>query len=154
MFKYIFLHKLVAMYLREFSVNAKTEPSNMYKFMLACCTPFLDKTLWFARLRALAIANNRMSTDQILRALKAIFPGLTISGGIISPVEQNLKFTNETKQIFAFSVATTGSQTPYANAANYETLTIELNGNNRSEVEAIIPLLFPFWIQLDYDIID
>lgn len=154
MFKYIFLHKLVAMYLREFSTNSRNEPSNMYKFMLACCTPFLDKTLWLARLRALAVANNRMSTDQIIRALKAIFPGSTIAGGIISPVEQNLKFTNETKQIFAFSVATAGSQTPYTKTANYEDFTIKLNGNNRSEVEAIIPLLFPFWIQLDYQIID
>lgn len=154
MFKYIFLHKLVAMYLREFSVNSDEKPSNIYKFLLACCVPFLDKSFWSIRLRALAIANNRMSADQIVRLLQAIFPGLVVLGGIIAPVEQNIKYTNETKNIFAFSVSTAQSQTPWSKIGNYEDLTIRLNGNDRNGVEAIVPLLFPFWIRLDYQILD
>lgn len=149
MFRYINMPKLVATYLREFSCNAEGRPSALYKFIFCLCLPFVSATFRRARLIALAIAECTDSGDQIARVLKAI-TGAELSYG-----------DNGTDYEVSYGVPDDGEEAmltydgtfnepivPYGDPTNVVVATVQLNGANRSDVEAYLSLLVPFYIKL------
>lgn len=78
MFRYISPAKLVATYLREFSFKERDNlptrcvATDLYRFVLCCCLPFVSESFRRARLIALAIAECTDSQDQIKRLVNKI----------------------------------------------------------------------------------
>ena len=143
MFRYINMPKLVAAYLREFSTNALGTPSNLYKFVLCLCLPFISPTFRRARLNALAIAECTVSADQIKRVL------YMLTGAEIISIENNeecmVSYT-DTDMLFAYSTDTEG--VPYGDPANSVVLVIRRNEATASEIEQYLTLLVPFYVSV------
>lgn len=147
MFKYIGMPKLVALYLREFSLRKDGETSVLFKFIFCLCLPFISRTFRKARLIALAIAECTNSQDQIVRLLEKI-TGVTV---VIVPEysDYNVQYDG-TDEVPEFSYDGT-SDTPvisYNLVANAGGLNITLNGASQTEVEGYVSLLIPFYIAL------
>lgn len=151
MFKYINMPKLVATYLREFSCNAEGRPSALYKFIFCLCLPFVSATFRRARLIALAIAECTNSGDQIARVLKAI-TGVEISytgNGTDYEVSYGVP-DDEEEAMVSYGVPNDGEEVevPYDDPTNTVIATVQLNDASRTDVEAYLSLLVPFYIKL------
>lgn len=147
MFRYIDMPKLVAFYLREFSYDAGGNASNLYKFILCLCLPFVSRTFRRARLIALAIAECTNSQDQITRVLEKI------TGVSVEIIPEYLDYSVQydgTDEVPEFSYDGTSDTPviPYNLVANAGTINITLNGASQTEVEGYVSLLVPFYITL------
>lgn len=149
MFRYINMPKLVAHYLREFSVQKDGLASTLYKFIFCLCLPFVSKTFYLARLKALAIAECTNSQDQITRVLEAI-TGATVEIVPLSGEYYVAYNGTDDSPDFPFdnSDDMDNALVPYVSAANAGYIYITLNGASRSEVEAYLPLLIPFYVHV------
>lgn len=151
MFRYINMPKLVATYLREFSCNAEGRPSVLYKFILCLCLPFVSATFRRARLIALAIAECTNSGDQIKRVLQAV-TGAEIEyiGGVTDYMVSYEAPEDTEETMVSYGVPNNGveAEVPYGDPSNVVIATVALNGATRSDVEAYLSLLVPFYIKL------
>lgn len=141
--------KLVATYLREFSCNAEGRPSVLYKFIFCLCLPFVSATFRRAKLIALAIAECTNSGDQVARVLKAI-TGAEIyytSSGTDCEVSYSAPSDDE-EAMLTYDGAFNAPIVPYGDTTNVVIATVQLNGATRSDVEAYLSLLVPFYIKL------
>lgn len=143
--------KLVATYLREFSCDAEGKPSALYKFIFCLCLPFVSATFRRARLIALAIAECTNSGEQIKRVLKAI-TGAEIEyvGGVTDYETSYGMPDDEEEAMVSYGVPDDGEEVevPYGDPTNVVVATVALNGAIRSDVEAYLSLLVPFYIKL------
>lgn len=149
MFKYINMPKLVATYLREFSCNADGQPSALYKFIFCLCLPFVSATFRRARLAALAIAECTNSRDQIARVLNAISGAELIYAG--STTEYEVSYgapEDEVEATLTYDDTFNAPIISYGDPTNNATVTVRLNGATRTDVEAYLSLLVPFYINL------
>lgn len=147
MFKYIDMPRLVALYLREFSLRKDGETSVLFKFIFCLCLPFISRTFRKARLIALAIAECTNSQDQIVRLLEKI-TGVTVE---IVPEysDYNVQYDG-TDEVPGFSYDGTSDTPviPYNLVANAGGINITLNGASQTEVEGYASLLIPFYIAI------
>lgn len=148
MFRYINMPKLVATYLREFSCNAKNEPSILYKFVFCLCLPFVSSTFRRARLIALAIAECTNSGDQITRVLKAIT-------GAEMEIKRNgedymvsYNGDGETYENGFIYDGDSEPSVPYGDPVNLVQVDITLNDADESDVLSYLELLVPFYVKL------
>lgn len=141
--------KLVATYLREFSCNAEGRPSALYKFIFCLCLPFVSATFRLARLIALAIAECTNSGDQIARGLKAIIGAEISYTGNGTDYEVSYGAPEDgVEAMLTYDGAFNEPIVPYGDPTNVVVATVQLNGANRSDVEAYLSLLVPFYIKL------
>lgn len=138
--------KLVATYLREFSCDAAGRPSALYKFIFCLCLPFVSATFRQARLNALAIAECTNSGDQIARVLKAITGAEIDYVGGVEDYEVSYDSVGET--LLTYDGTFNTPIVPYGDPRNVVIATVQLNGASRSDVEAYLSLLVPFYIKL------
>lgn len=146
MFKYIDMPKLVALYLREFSLRKDGETSVLFKFIFCLCLPFISRTFRKARLIALAIAECTDSQDQIVRLLKKI-TGVTV---VIVPEYSDYSVQYDgTGAVpeFAYDDTSDTPVIPYDPITNAGSISITLNGASQTEVEGYVSLLIPFYIE-------
>ena len=145
--------KLVATYLREFSCNADGKPSTLYKFIFCLCLPFVSSVFRKARLNALAIAECTNSTDQIARVINKL-TGADVT--TVSAVEFELPYWGSYSDYsLGFSYSEDGLPVmPYSGAENTATMDIKLNGASRSDVEAYLKLLVPFYVNAKLNFIE
>lgn len=146
MFKYIDMPKLVALYLREFSLRKDGETSVLFKFIFCLCLPFISRTFRKARLIALAIAECTNSQDQIVRLLEKI-TGVTVE--IVpeySDYHVQYDGTDEVPE-FAYDDTSDTPVIPYNPDDNAGGTNITLNGASQTEVEGYVSLLIPFYIE-------
>lgn len=149
MFKYINMPKLVATYLREFSCDAAGRPSALYKFIFCLCLPFVSATFRQARLNALAIAECTNSGDQIARVLKAITGADIDYVGGVEDYEVSYGVPADGEEVMLTYDGTFNTPiVPYGDPRNVVVATVQLNGATRSDVEAYLSLLVPFYIKL------
>lgn len=149
MFRYINMPKLVATYLREFSCNAEGRPSALYKFIFCLCLPFVSATFRRARLIALAIAECTNSSDQIARVLKAITGAEISYTGSYTDYEVSYGTPEDgVGAMLTYDGTFNEPIVPYGDPTNAVVATVQLNGATRSDVEAYLSLLVPFYIKL------
>lgn len=147
MFKYIDMPKLVAFYLREFSIRNDGETSTLYKFIFCLCLPFISATFRRARLIALAIAECTNSQDQIVRLLEKI-TGATVE---IIPLNNQFFMPYEGDETATPNMPYSDSDDPimpYEPVANAGIMNITLNGASKEEVASYLELLIPFYVSL------
>lgn len=151
MFRYINMPKLVATYLREFSCDAEGKPSALYKFIFCLCLPFVSATFRQARLNVLAIAECTNSGEQIKRVLKAITGAEIEYVGGVTDYEVSYGVPNDGEEaMVSYGVPEDGeeAEVPYGDPTNVVIATVTLNGASRTDVEAYLSLLVPFYIKL------
>lgn len=141
--------KLVALYLREFSLRKDGETSVLFKFIFCLCLPFISRTFRKARLIALAIAECTDSRDQIVRLLEKI-TGVTVE--IVPEYSDYSDYSVQydgTDEVPEFSYDGTSDTPviPYNSVANAGGINITLNGASKTEVEGYVSLLIPFYIE-------
>jgi len=146
MFKYINTPKLVAFYLREFSVNLNGEPSLLFKFVFCLCLPFVSETFRKARLDALAIVECTNSADQIFRVLEKLCGATLISMDSYDDYAAPFGAGNDSPDFEFMYLPNSDSLVAYGSAANNVTMTVALNGNEASTVQAYLDLLIPFYV--------
>lgn len=146
MFRYINMPKLVATYLREFSCNVAGRPSALYKFVFCLCLPFVSTTFRRARLIALAIAECTNSGDQIARVLYAITGARLEYTG--KATDYTVSYDASGQGFTEFFAAEAAPLVPYSDPTNTIIADIYLNGASRSDVEAYLSLLVPFYINV------
>lgn len=143
MFRYIDMPKLVAFYLREFSLRNDGETSNLYKFVFCLCLPFISETFRRARLIALAIAECTNSQDQIFRLLEKI------TGATVEVTSLNTYVYVSYDDSGPLEVpydADDSTDVPYEPSNNYVILNVSLNGASADEVLGYLQLLIPFYV--------
>ena len=146
MFKYINMPKLVAHYLKEFSVRSDGEPSDLYRFIFCLCLPFLSPTFNRARLIALAIAECTNSQDQIIRVLKKI-TGADME--VVTLINDYFAAYDGSGDVadFAYDGSADNAIVPFSSTANAGYVYITLNGASQQEVAGYLELLIPFYVQ-------
>lgn len=147
MFKYINMPKLVALYLREFSLRKDGETSVLFKFIFCLCLPFISRTFRKARLIALAIAECTNSQDQITRVLEKI-TGVSVEyTSLDDRYYMSYNGTGNTPE-FPYGVLSE-PLVPYAETPNQLYMYISLNGASEDEVRAYLQLLIPFYVKIN-----
>lgn len=146
MFKYINMPKLVAFYLREFSINKRGIASVLYQFIFCLCLPFLSPTFNRARLTALAIAQCTDSAEQIIRVLNKI------TGAVMTYERRDDSFYvpynfDDPSAMLSFDGSDATPVAPYSAFPNIVDITIRLNGSNADEVLGYLSLLIPFYVK-------
>lgn len=153
MFKYINMPKLVAFYLREFSVRSDGDPSLLYRFVFCLCLPFISKTFRRARMNALAIAQCTNSTDQILRVLSKI-TGATVSV-TLAYNEFFVTYSGSTEDVeFTYDDTFKEPLIPYGLVQNSGIIYIVPGDADRNEIEAYLKLLTPFYVKYEIKYVD
>ena len=147
MFKYIDMPKLVALYLREFSLRKDGETSVLFKFIFCLCLPFISRTFRKARLIALAIAECTNSQDQITRVLEKI-TGVSVE---YTPLDDSYYLSyNGTGNTPEFPYGMLSEPlVPYIETPNQLYMYISLNGASEDEVRAYLQLLIPFYVKIN-----
>lgn len=147
MFKYINMPKLVALYLREFSLRKDGETSVLFKFIFCLCLPFISRTFRKARLIALAIAECTNSQDQITRVLEKI-TGVSVEyTSLDDSYYMSYNGTGNTPE-FPYGMLSE-PLVPYAETPNQLYMYISLNGASEDEVRAYLQLLIPFYVKIN-----
>lgn len=147
MFKYINMPKLVALYLREFSLRKDGETSVLFKFIFCLCLPFVSRTFRKARLIALAIAECTNSQDQITRVLEKI-TGVSVEYmSLDDSYYMSYNGTGNTPE-FPYGMLS-GPLVPYSETHNQLYMYISLNGASEDEVRAYLQLLIPFYVKIN-----
>lgn len=147
MFKYIDMPKLVALYLREFSLRKDGETSVLFKFIFCLCLPFISRTFRKARLIALAIAECANSQDQITRVLEKI-TGVSVEyTSLDDSYYMSYNGTGNTPE-FPYGMLSE-PLVPYVETPNQLYMYISLNGASEDEVRAYLQLLIPFYVKIN-----
>lgn len=147
MFKYINMPKLVALYLREFSLRKDGETSVLFKFIFCLCLPFISRTFRKARLIALAIAECTNSQDQITRVLEKI-TGVSVEyTSLDDSYYMSYNGTGNTPE-FTYGMLSE-PLVPYNETPNQLYMYISLNGASEDEVRAYLQLLIPFYVKIN-----
>lgn len=147
MFKYIDMPKLVALYLREFSLRKDGETSVLFKFIFCLCLPFISRTFRKARLIALAIAECTNSQDQITRVLEKI-TGVSVEyTALVDSYYMSYNGTGNTPE-FPYGMLSE-PLVPYIETPNQLYMYISLNGASEDEVRAYLQLLIPFYVKIN-----
>lgn len=147
MFKYINMPKLVALYLREFSLRKDGETSVLFKFIFCLCLPFVSRTFRRARLIALAIAECTNSRDQITRVLEKI-TGVSVEyTSLDDSYYMSYNGTGNTPE-FPYGMLSE-PLVPYIETPNQLYMYISLNGASEDEVRAYLQLLIPFYVKIN-----
>lgn len=147
MFKYINMPKLVALYLREFSLRKDGETSVLFKFIFCLCLPFISRTFRKARLIALAIAECTNSQDQITRVLEKI-TGVSVEyTSLDDSYYMSYNGTGNTPE-FPYGMLSE-PLVPYDETHNQLYMYISLNGASEDEVRAYLQLLIPFYVKIN-----
>lgn len=147
MFKYINMPKLVALYLREFSLRKDGETSVLFKFIFCLCLPFISRTFRKARLIALAIAECTNSQDQITRVLEKI-TGVSVEyTSLVDSYYMSYNGTGNTPE-FPYGMLSE-PLVPYIETPNQLYMYISLNGASEDEVRAYLQLLIPFYVKIN-----
>lgn len=147
MFKYIDMPKLVALYLREFSLRKDGETSVLFKFIFCLCLPFISRTFRKARLIALAIAECTNSQDQITRVLEKI-TGVSVEyTSLDDSYYMSYNGTGNTPE-FPYGMLSE-PLVPYIETPNQLYMYISLNGASEDEVRAYLQLLIPFYVKIN-----
>lgn len=147
MFKYIDMPKLVALYLREFSLRKDGETSVLFKFIFCLCLPFISRTFRKARLIALAIAECTNSQDQITRVLEKI-TGVSVEyTSLDDSYYLSYNGTGNTPE-FPYGMLSE-PLVPYIETPNQLYMYISLNGASEDEVRAYLQLLIPFYVKIN-----
>lgn len=147
MFKYINMPKLVALYLREFSLRKDGETSVLFKFIFCLCLPFISRTFRKARLIALAIAECTNSQDQITRVLEKI-TGVSVKHmSLNDSYYMSYNGTGNTPE-FPYGMLSE-PLVPYVETHNQLYMYISLNGASEDEVRAYLQLLIPFYVKIN-----
>lgn len=147
MFKYIDMPKLVALYLREFSLRKDGETSVLFKFIFCLCLPFISRTFRKARLIALAIAECTNSQDQITRVLEKI-TGVSVEyTSLDDSYYMSYNGTGNTPE-FPYGMLSE-PLVPYIETHNQLYMYISLNGASEDEVRAYLQLLIPFYVKIN-----
>lgn len=147
MFKYIDMPKLVALYLREFSLRKDGETSVLFKFIFCLCLPFISRTFRKARLIALAIAECTNSQGQITRVLEKI-TGVSVEyTSLDDSYYMSYNGTGNTPE-FPYSMLSE-PLVPYVETPNQLYMYISLNGASEDEVRAYLQLLIPFYVKIN-----
>lgn len=147
MFKYINMPKLVALYLREFSLRKDGETSVLFKFIFCLCLPFISRTFRKARLIALAIAECTNSQDQITRVLEKI-TGVSVEyTSLDDSYYMSYNGTGNTPE-FPYGMLSE-PLVPYIETYNQLYMYISLNGASEDEVRAYLQLLIPFYVKIN-----
>lgn len=147
MFKYINMPKLVALYLREFSLRKDGETSVLFKFIFCLCLPFISRTFRKARLIALAIAECTNSQDQITRVLEKI-TGVSVEyTSLDDSYYMSYNGTGNTPE-FPYGMLSE-PLVPYIETPNQLYMYISLNGASEGEVRAYLQLLIPFYVKIN-----
>lgn len=147
MFKYINMPKLVALYLREFSLRKDGETSVLFKFIFCLCLPFISRTFRKARLIALAIAECTNSQDQITRVLEKI-TGVSVEyTSLDDSYYMSYNGTGNTPE-FPYGMLSE-PLVPYIETHNQLYIYISLNGASEDEVRAYLQLLIPFYVKIN-----
>lgn len=138
--------KLVAFYLREFSINKRGLASTLYRFIFCLCLPFLSPTFNRARLTALAIAQCTDSAEQIIRVLNKI------TGAVMTYERRDDSFYvpynfDDPSAMLSFDGSDATPVAPYGLFPNIVDITIQLNGANADEVLGYLSLLIPFYVK-------
>lgn len=147
MFKYIDMPKLVALYLREFSLRKDGETSVLFKFIFCLCLPFISRTFRKARLIALAIAECTNSQDQITHVLEKI-TGVSVEyTSLDDSYYLSYNGTGNTPE-FPYGMLSE-PLVPYIETPNQLYMYISLNGASEDEVRAYLQLLIPFYVKIN-----
>lgn len=147
MFKYIDMPKLVALYLREFSLRKDGETSVLFKFIFCLCLPFISRTFRKARLIALAIAECTNSRDQITRVLEKI-TGVSVEYTSLGDrYYMSYNGTGNTPE-FPYDMLSE-PLVPYVETHNQLYMYISLNGASEDGVRAYLQLLIPFYVKIN-----
>lgn len=147
MFKYIDMPKLVALYLREFSLRKDGETSVLFKFIFCLCLPFISRTFRKARLIALAIAECTNSQDQITRVLEKITGVSVECTSLDDSYYMSYNGTGNTPE-FPYGMLSE-PLVPYIETPNQLYMYISLNGASEDEVRAYLQLLIPFYVKIN-----
>ena len=147
MFKYINMPKLVALYLREFSLRKDGETSVLFKFIFCLCLPFISRTFRKARLIALAIAECTNSQDQITRVLEKITGVSVECTSLDDSYYMSYNGTGNTPE-FPYGMLSE-PLVPYIETPNQLYMYISLNGASEGEVRAYLQLLIPFYVKIN-----
>lgn len=147
MFKYINMPKLVALYLREFSLRKDGETSVLFKFIFCLCLPFISRTFRKARLIALAIAECTNSQDQITRVLEKITGVSVECTSLDDSYYMSYNGTGNTPE-FPYGMLSE-PLVPYIETPNQLYMYISLNGASEDEVRAYLQLLIPFYVKIN-----
>lgn len=138
--------KLVAFYLKEFSVRTDGTASNLYKFIFCLCLPFVSSTFNNARMVALAIAECTTSRDQIARLLEKITGADVTFESYTEEFMCSYDGTGDATQRFVYSDGVDSPIVPYAPVPNAGNMVVVLNGFGVSQFESYAQLLIPFYI--------
>lgn len=139
--------KLVAFYLREFSVNKRGGVSLLYRFIFCLCLPFLSPTFNRARLNALAIAQCTSSAEQIVRVLNKITGAvMTYGHGGDDSFYVPYNFDSPSAML-SFDGSDATPVAPYLAVPNVVVIAIQLNEADANEVLGYLSLLIPFYVK-------
>ena len=163
MFRYISPAKLVATYLREFSFkerrfevlwNSYTRriATDLYRFVLCCCLPFVSESFRRARLIALAIAECTDSQDQIKRLVNKI-TGADMEV-IIDDGRFFTSYNSENAPIeFSYNNTANAPIVPFGAGSSRVEILVYTNEDDEvkkqkkiDEVSALLDLLIPFYV--------
>lgn len=147
MFKYINMPRLVAHYLKEFSVRSDGTTSDLYRFMFCLCLPFVFPAFRRARLIALMIAECTNSADQVSRVLFAA-TGAQIHSIVPGGAPIAYDGSGDVPQ-FAYDGSVDTPLVPYGQTPNNNIMYIELGSASLTEVQALLPLLIPFYVNIE-----
>ena len=140
--------KLVAYYLKEFSVKTDGTTSNLYKFIFCLCLPFVSNTFNKARLTALAIAECTDSREQIIRLLKKI-TGLTVTVSESSSDEYYCGFddtNDEDCTDFSLDETADSALVTFYPVTNSGYFSVTLGDYSQEQFEAYLALIVPFYV--------
>lgn len=122
----------------------------LYKFCFCLCLPFVSNTFYRARMIALAIAECTESLAQIQRVLRLITNAdITVTstaGDYILPYGPG---ADTADMMYSYTAGDQSTVVPYSGAADTATVLVVLNGASRTEVEAYLQLLIPFYVNIN-----
>lgn len=158
MFRYISPAKLVATYLREFSFKERDNlptrhiATDLYRFVLCCCLPFVSESFRRARLIALAIAECTDSQDQIKRLVNKI-TGADIEVIIVDGRYFTTYQGGDVPLSFSYDSAANTPIVPFGAGAPSVEILVYTNEDDEvkkqkkiDEVSALLDLLIPFYV--------
>lgn len=147
-FKYINMPKLVAFYLKEFSVKKSGVVSTLYKFVFCLCLPFISRTFARARANYLAIASCTDSIFQIIDVIEALTGANLYQIPMGEELYSSYDGTNGDDPFITYDDTDSKPKILYTLTTNVVILYCILNDANKQDVLDYLKLLIPFYVQL------
>lgn len=149
--RYIHTARTVATLLREHCTARDGTVSTFYKFVFCLCLPFMSLKWYDEIAKAYVLASCTQSREQIFRVIE-LFTGATLSYSrsvethmvSMDGSAQGLRVTMDGTADANFNVGAI----PYFGVPNQEVMEIQLNGADTKEVERLLALLIPFYVNI------